>query len=204
MSNIIYFLGIRLEYWTLIIAGIAVLFTALRDFIIPTIFKPRLRLNGKNQDFYIEEAEHLTKRRYIRLKIINKNSFWSRPAKNCYIKLIEIKKDGELMHPFTPVPLKWSSYDEETGPITKRKHNLAKGEFHFIDLCYECETYKKRLYFQTPIPPKLQVKLEAGRYTFKVGIYGNNFAPKLEIFNLIYTGNFGDLKFIKNETNTNK
>jgi hypothetical protein len=206
MSEFIYFLGMRLEYWTLIIAGIAILFTALKDFIIPLVFKPRLDLEGKNQEFYIEESEEQhTKKRYLRLKVFNKNNFWSKSAKNCYVKLIEIKKDGELMHPFTPVPLKWSSYDEEIGLITTRKHDLAKGEFHFIDLCHEQESIKKRLHFQTPIPPKLGIKLLSGIYTFKVGIYGDDFKPKIEIFRVMHKGNFGDLNFIENEkTNTNK
>lgn len=191
------FLQLEVQWWALIIAIISLTITIFKDYIKPWLFSPKLELYGKNDNYHIEEAENLTKHRYMRLKIKNSDCFFTPTAKNCYVKLNEIRKDNKLMYPFTPTILKWSLYDEEKEPITKRKHNLAKGEYHFIDLCSESEKGKKILFFQTPLTPKLAEKLEPGKYTFKIGIYGDNFKPKFETFNVEYTENFGELKFIK-------
>jgi len=189
------FLGLNVEWWAILISLLAVLIAIFKDFVKPLIFSPKIKLYCKNAEFYIEEVENLTKHRYLRLKIINSGGYFSSTTKNCYVKLMWIKKEGNITSPFTPTILKWSLYDEETEPITTRKHDLAKGEPHFIDLCSESEKGKRILFFQAPIPPKLAEKLGSGKYTFKIGVYGDNFTPKYWMFNVNYTKNFGELNF---------
>ena len=189
------FLGLNVEWWAIVISLFAVLIAIFKDFVKPWIFSPKIKLYGKNAEFYIEETENLTKHRYLRLKIINSDCNFSSTAKNCYVKLMWIKKDGNVMSPFTPTILKWSLYDEETEPITTRKHDLAKGEPHFIDLCSETKTGKRILFFQAPIPSKLAERLGPGKYTFKIDVYGDNFTPKSLMFKIDYTKNFGELNF---------
>ena len=179
-----------------IISFFALIVTVTKEFLIPLFFKPKLEITGKNKPFYIEDGQNLGRHRYLRLKIENLNSRWSLNAKNCCVKLVEVKKGDKLMQPFTPAPLKWSIYDEENGIIMTRKHDLAKGELHFVDLCHEDDHGKRILRFQTPINPLLLETFDPGKYTFKIGIFGDNFEPKFETFEVKFTDKYGELKFL--------
>ena len=84
------------EGWALGIAISAIMITVLKDFIKPWIFKPNIKIVGRDDGECIENASDdvaipgVKLSRWVRLRIINKNSFWSIPAKNCYIKLLAI------------------------------------------------------------------------------------------------------------------
>ncbi|MBI2148972.1 hypothetical protein HYU23_04785 [Candidatus Woesearchaeota archaeon] len=179
---------------SIIIAIVALVFTALKDFIIPYILKPRISMEAKNDEECIEDCgeESQIKSRWLRLKLINKSGFFSNKAKNCYVKLLGIyNSNHEKMHPFSQFPLPWVCYNNY-------KNDLSKGETHLIDLVYEYGT-KRRLYVNGkdyPIPVKLLNKLIPGKYIFKVGVYGDNFNPKFYDFTVELGNQFGELKFI--------
>ncbi len=190
------------EWWALGVAIFALIVSIFKEFMLPWLFSPAITLCGRNKSFYIEDAEKSPKEtgleleRYLRLKIRNSENFRSSRAKNCYVKLLSIKKNCKLMEPFTPVPLKWSSYDQEGTPYADRKHDLAKGEYHYIDLCHESDK-EKLLLFQISIPSKLGDQLSPGKYQFKVKIYGDNFKPVQKKFNVEYNEEFGQLKYVR-------
>lgn len=205
MVDSIYFLDIRLEYWTLVLASIAILFAVLKDFILPFIFKPKIHIEGIDDGECIENASDDVKipgeklSRWVRLRIINKNSFFSVSAKNCHIKLLSIKnKKGKKITPFNLIPLTWVNYDEEN---KGGKHDLSIGEYHLIDLVHE-KSYVNRILcfkFNQCLPLELRKKTQKefgpGSYIFNVGIYGDNFKPQQKDFRIKFPKKFGKINF---------
>ena len=187
------------EWWALGISLLALITTLTRDFFVPLLFKPRMILIGKDDGECVENACDLIghSSRWVRLKLINKNSFWSKPAKNCYVKLLSIHNSmGDAVKPFTPLPLPWVSYDDFEG----KKHDLSIGEYHLIDLVNEYEKLRI-LRFKISIPLELikqsDKKLSKGEYTFRVGVYGDNFKPIFKNFKIRLTEKYGELNFVK-------
>lgn len=213
------------EWWALGISIIALLATLTKDFVIPWIFKPKLILEGKNDDECVDDALSETmesrifendiktkglqpedfnderfrlkqKSRWIRIRIINASGFFSRTATNCYIKLIEIRNSkNQPIRPFNAFPLMWVSY-------ASAKNDLAKGEYHLLDLVFENEKERvlyPAVYGHFGLPLKLlsrkEEKLGPDVYTFKVGVYGDNFDPIFKEFKIELTKKFGELKF---------
>ena len=187
------------EWWALGISIVALLTTLARDFFKPFIFKPRLKIEGLDDGECIQNASdnlnNLT--RWIRLRLINQDSFFSRTAKNCYVKLLWVKNSrGLRISPFESLPLTWVSYDDFSGG----KYDLAIGEYHMIDLVHEFPQ-RRFLRFKLEIPLELikesESKLSPGIYFFKIAVYGNNFKPIKRIFKIKLTNKFGELNFVK-------
>lgn len=222
-------IGIDLEFWSLAISIIAIVIAITKDFIIPYIFKPKLILEGANDDECPDDAlsetleskliesqlksrgmqpehfpeniksevsKHKMKSRWLRLRLKNESGFFSRTAVNCYVKLIGIRNGkNQSVRPFNAFPLKWVLYDAP-------KNNLAKGEYHLLDIAFENET-ERVLYpaAQRPfgLPNNLverkKEKLGPDVYTFNVGVYGDNFNPIFKDFKIELTHKFGELRF---------
>jgi hypothetical protein len=187
--------NIRTEIWAIIISFIAIILTLLKDFIQPAFFKPRITIKGLDDGECVQNGiDGLnTNSRWVSLRLINQNSFWSRPAINCYVKLLEIRdSDNVRIQPFNTTPLIWVTYGNT-------KNNLAKGEYHLINLVHEIPE-NRILHFNISIPRLLhkmaEDKLGAGTYTFKIGVYGDNFSPVFEDFKVRLTKQFGELNFI--------
>src|SRR3989344_3008907 len=116
------------EWWALGISILALIATLTKDFFVPFIFKPRLKVEGIDDGECVENAcdnmNHPST--WVRLRLSNKKSFFSKPAENCYVKLLGIKnKNGEKIMPFSPTPLMWVTYDNFN-------NDLAIGEYHLI------------------------------------------------------------------------
>ncbi len=178
----------------ILIASLALLLTLLKDFILPSIFKPRLELIGEDNGQCVVDAsnEFNQPSRWIRLKLKNKNSFWTKKAKNCYVKLLEIRNSkGDKISPIDPCPLMWVTYEDYKG-------NLAIGESHLIDLTHEYPTVRY-LNFKIPIPLEIrrraEIDLGPGMYSILVGVYGDNFSPIYKKFKVKLTNSFGELNF---------
>lgn len=213
------------EWWALIVSIIALFVALLKDFIIPTIFKPKLILEGKNDDECVDNAlgkKHLkgkifsnlsqvgvdgqtgepiyelkSKSRWLRLRLKNKKGFFSKTARNCYVKLIKVKNSkGITIRPFNAFPLMWVSY-------AVSKNNLAKGEYHLLDLAFETENERviyPATHNQFCLPNLLierkKEKLGPDVYTFRLGVYGDNFDSQYINIKVELTQKFGELKFI--------
>lgn len=182
----------------IIISGIAVLLTLFRDFILPSIFGPRLELEGRDDGECVTNAIVTPggDSRWIRLRLINGDGWRSRKAKNCYLKLLEIKDNhGKKILPFDQAPLKWVTYDNT-------KNNLSKGESHLIDLVHEFDIKSHRYLsfdfsLQISLLKEIDKKLGPGKYVFKIGVYGDNFNSFEKSFGIRLTNNFGELNFVK-------
>ena len=189
-----------MAFFAIIISILAVLLTLVKDFFIPAIFKPKLKIEAKNDSECIEtDSKHS---RYLRIKLINDKGFFSRKAEQCYVKLLGIKdKNNQCIYPFTPFPLKWSLYDDPNGNINvgSRTHDLQAGDYYFIDVVHE---YNGKRYFliQGPLSQQLldnaEEKLGPGEYRLEVGIYGSNFKPIFHEIKIELGEKFGELKFI--------
>jgi len=186
------------ELIALILSCTAILFTALRDFIIPLFFRPKIFIRVNNDDC-VEETEgvimrnvgpvYSPKSRWLHLKISNKKGIYNKSAKNCRVKLFEIlDSSGKNLNP-SPFLLKWGVYENY-------KNDLAPGEYHYVDLVSE-NINIRNLLLQGPLPKRTGDKLVPGEYTFKVGVFGDNFSPLFKNFKIEFTENFGELKFIK-------
>lgn len=212
-------------WWALIVSIIALLVAILKDFIIPNIFKPNLILEGKNDDECVDNAlgkkqlkgkifsnlpqvgvdvqtgepiyELKSKSRWLRLRLINKKGFFSKTARNCYVKLIKVRNGRDIIiRPFNAFPLMWVSY-------AVSKNNLAKGEYHLLDLAFETENERviyPATHNQFGLPNLLlerkEEKLGPDVYTFTLGVYGDNFDPQYINIKVELTKKFGELKFI--------
>ena len=218
------------EWWALGVSIIALLISFSKDFIIPAIFKPRIILEGKNDEECVDDAlmdtfasrniqqklesqgltaedfpnkfkslvsGHKKKSRWLRLRLKNGKGFFSRTAINCYVKLIEIRNSkNKCIRPFNAFPLMWVSY-------ATPKSNLAKGEYHLLDLAFEKEN-ERVIYPATHhhygLPNALferrNEKLSPDVYTFKLGVYGDNFNPIVKDIKVELTQQFGELKFV--------
>ena len=218
-----------IERWAFGVSVIAILISISKEVIIPIFFKPKIVLEGTNDDecpddatanthsFYILEAKlrsqgldpktyppnvkaslekYKNKSRWLRLRIKNEGGFFSKTATNCYVKLIEIKnRKNQRIKPFNAFPLMWVSY-------AISKNNLAKGEYHLLDLVYEIEDERvlyPATYGSFGLPNRLverkEEKLGPGVYIFKLGVYGDNFNPIFKEIKVELTQNFGELKF---------
>jgi len=225
------FLGIDVALWSLIIAGTALLIALAKDFILPNIFKPRIEIEGKNDEECLDDALAHTmesklienrlveqgvpqeeaideikqvvenskkKQRWLRIRIKNGGGFWSRTAINCYVKLIEIRNSkNQPIRPFNAFPLMWVLYATPKG-------NLSKGENHLLDLAFENENERviypaawARFGLSNALIERRNEKLTPDVYTFKLGIYGDNFEPKTKELKVELTNRFGELRFAK-------
>jgi len=200
-----WFIDNLLEIVALFVSFMAITLVFFKDFIHPLIFKPKITLKGGNDEECIEDAKSPggVDSRWVRLKIRNKDSFFSKPAKNCYIKLLSIKNEkNKRITPFNPVPLTWNHYD--TSPydkLTGGKHNLSVGEYHLIDLVHEKSNIDHQiLCFKVPLPRKLgenaPAELGPGKYTFILGVYGDNFKSLKLKFKVGLSKEYGHIKFI--------
>jgi len=188
-------LNIPIGIWALLISFIALIIAILKDFILPLIFKPNLVLKINNSELFVRDASSGRERsRWARIKIANKDGFFTRKAENCYLKLIEIRNsDNELIQPFNQSPLKWTVYQNA-------KNDLSKGESHFIDLVYESTGHRVLYPATISVPIRLleeaENKLGPGTYSLKVGVYGDNFNSFTKTFNVELGKNFGHLKYV--------
>ena len=187
------------EWWALGVSILALVITLARDFIKPFLFKPRISLLGIDDGECVQKASdklYNIESIWLRLKLINKYSFWSIPAKNCYVKLLSVKNSsGEKIIPLESLPLPWVSYD---GDFIGSRHDLSVGEYHMIDLVYEYP-HRRVLEFKIHVPVDLmkeaEKKLGVGIYTIKVAVYGDNFKPLFKHIKVKLTDKFGELNF---------
>jgi hypothetical protein len=159
------------------------------------------QLGGVKAEAYPAQAKQLVKNfqkrsRWLRVRIRNKDGFFSRTAVNCYVKLIEIKNgQGQKIGPFDAFPLLRAQY-------ATPKNNLAKGEYHLLCLVHEYED-ERVLYPTTWNDFCLSYELLAhkaerlgpGKYTLKLSVYGDNFNPVHQEIKVELSQQFGDLKF---------
>lgn len=194
----------------IVISIITIIFATLKDFILPYIFHPNLKLDWRNDEYCIQTTpldtiETATGKvvdtlnvRWLRLHITNKGRR-ATAATNCYVKLLEIKDpNNKIVIPFNPALLTWVQYETKTG-------HLAKNEDHYIDLVYEPENKRVLCLPKIQIPNSLHKIYEKvfgkiGIYTLRVGVYADNANGKEYEVKVKLTKNFGELSFVNKST----
>ncbi|MBD3203512.1 hypothetical protein GF327_04410 [Candidatus Woesearchaeota archaeon] len=186
--------GIDLEYYAFALSMFALFISMFKDFFLPLIFKPRLKIVMNNTESFVRTALSSEGRsRYARILLKNQDSFFSKSAKQCYVKLLEIRdNENNVIQPFDQAPLNWTVYHNT-------KNDLAKGESHFIDLVYEKE-HINHLFFPTSVPNSLMDNadelLGAGNYKLRIGVYGNNFNSFTKTIKIQKGDTFGNLVYV--------
>jgi hypothetical protein len=192
MSKFIYFLGMRLEYWTLIIAGIAILFTALKDFILPFFIKPRLKITYFPKEPYKRSAVFLNSSHYPsvfdRFKIENKGQI---SAKNCRCQIYCIKNKQNKVQDLQGFPLAWASR-----PDFVERLNIGKGESEFVDLVHMRSDDTTQIFLNSyhNVPVGMPSNVSIDDYFFEVIISGDNFNPYIARFEVLKQPTYGGFK----------
>ncbi len=173
---------------SLLLAGIAILFTALKDFILPWFFKPKLEITYNSKEPYkkgpvIKNSGNMWEN-HERFKIEN---IGREIAKNARCQIQDIKnKDGKSFH-LQGYHLKWASRPESAQDFSKvERLNIAPGESEFVDLIYMRTDNTTNFYFNKypNIPTVIDDYLPIGDYTITTIISGDNFKPYFATFKI--------------------
>ena len=188
MDDVIYFLGMRLEFWTLFLAIIAIIFTGLKDFIIPFILKPSLRISYlpkepyKRSGIIIHPGSNLGA--FDRFKVENVGK---RVARNCRCQIYSIKnKEGKKID-LRGFPLMWASRPDSAENFTKAERlNIGPGESEFVDLAHMNSNDTTKIFFNSyhNIPIGMANNIPFVENIIKVIISGDNFKPYIVSFKI--------------------
>jgi len=197
MSEVIYFLGMRLEFWTLFLAIIAIVFTGLKDFIIPVIFRPNLKISYLPKEPYkrtgivIHPGSNLGAFDRFKIENIGRNT-----AKNCRCQIYLIKnKEGKYID-LRGFPLMWASRPDSAENFTKAERlNISPGESEFVDLVHMRSDNTTKIFFNSyhNIPIGMANNIPVGENILKIIISGDNFKPyfvNFKIFEGVDLGGF--------------
>ena len=188
MIEIIYFLGMRLEFWTLIMAGVAIFFVALKDFIIPLILKPNLEISYSPKEPYkrfpIMISPGSNFGAFDRFKV---NNVGKEIAKNCRCQIYSIKdKDGKSID-LQGFPLMWASRpDSAENFIQAERLNIGPGESEFVDLVHMRHHDTTQIFFSSyhNIPIGMANSIPIGENIIEIIVSGDNFKPYIVSFKI--------------------
>jgi len=188
MAETISFLGMQLGYWSLFLAGLAILFTLLKDFILPFIIKPNLKITYISKEPYkrapiiLHPGSILSA--FDRFKVEN---IGKATAKNCRCQVYQVtdskRKDADLQG----FPLRWASRPDSGIDFSKAERlNIGPGESEFVDLIYmrSDNTTKMFLSSYNNIFIGMGDNIPVDDYTLKAIISGDNFKPYIVSFEI--------------------
>ncbi len=167
---------------------IAIIFTAFKDFILPFIIKPNLKITYISKEPYkrapiiLHPGSILSA--FDRFKVENIGKV---TAKNCRCQIYQVKDDNGKEVDLQGFPLRWASRPDSGKDFEKAERlNLGPGESEFVDLVYmrSDNTTKMFLssYHNTPVG--MGDSIPINDYIIKVIISGDNFKPYFASFNV--------------------
>lgn len=123
--------GMQIEIWALIISLFAIIFTLLKDFILPWWFKPRMKFFYEEKPPYRRENVMINKDPNLKgtfLRFSVKNTGRS-PALNCRCQLLKVEKENKLYGDYQGFPLRWASRPESIiNQASGERLNIGIGE----------------------------------------------------------------------------
>lgn len=181
MADEIIFFGLRIEIWALIISLIAIIFTLMKDFILPWFFKPKLKFEYQEEIPYRREDVIINrnadlKGSFLRFSVEN---IGRRPALNCRCQVLRIEKDSEIFGDYQGFPLRWASRPESIiNQASGERLNIAIGETEFIDLAVTSNN-NNFIHLQKYHDVDIGIKevIEPGEYDIFLIFSGDNFKP---------------------------
>ena len=182
------FLGIAVEIWALFLSVIAIIFTLLKDFILPLWFKPKLVFHYEEKPPFRREEitinnEPNHKGTFLRFSVRNEGRM---PAINCRCQLLGVEKEGKVYGDYQGYPLKWASRPESViNQITGERLNVGIGETEFIDIAVACNI-DTHIHLEKYHRVGIGIKeiIEAGKYELFIIFSGDNFKPHILRFGI--------------------
>ena len=173
--NIIFPLGLSI---------IAIIFTALKDFILPSFLKPKLEITYERKEPYKRQThiknnlDQMEVAFFYRFKIKNLGRI---TAKNCRSQIYSIKDKGCNELDLQGFPLRWANR-----PDSKERLNISLGESEFVDLASTRINSAGYFYFEPyhNISIGMNSEVILKDYTLKIIISGDNFKPYFIIFKI--------------------
>lgn len=166
------------------LAIIAILFTGLRDFILPFIFRPSLKVPYIPKGPYKRSAVIVNHALGV-FDRFNLENIGRGIAKNCRCQIYSIKnKEGKEIDR-KGFPLMWASRPDSAESFTNAERlNIGPGESEFVDLAYMDATNATKIFFNSyhNVPIGLANNLPIGWHIIKVIVSGDNFRPYLVSF----------------------
>ena len=181
MGEGIILLGLKIEIWALVVAIIAIIFTLMKEFILPLFFKPKLEFTYKEKQPFRRGNVIINRnadRRGTFLRFSIKN-IGSRPAMNCRCQILKVERNNELYEDYQGFPLRWASRPESViNQVSGERLNIAIGETEFIDLAVTSNNNRFILlqkYHTVDIG--IREVIEPGEYDIFLIFSGDNFKP---------------------------
>ena len=174
---------------SLLLSFIAILFTALKDFILPFFIKPKLKITYTDKEPYKRAPIFLNPGSILsafdRFKVEN---IGKATAKNCRCQIYQVKDGKGKEVDLQGFPLRWASRPDSGTDFSKAERlNIGPGESEFADLIYMRSDNTTRMflssYHSTPIGMGDSIAVD--NYTLKVIISGDNFKPYFASFKVL-------------------
>lgn len=171
---------------SLLLSGVAILFTALRDFILPYIVKPELKISYSSNLPYKRQAV-LTGSRFCIFDRFKVENIGRATAKNCRCQIYQIVGSKGADKDLQGFPLRWANWPDMIGGFEKgERTNIGRGESEFVDLVYMRSDDTTKVFlssYDKSIIGKGD-NLEIWDYTFHIIISGDNFKPYIASFHI--------------------
>lgn len=168
-----YMLGIPIEIWAIIISIVALVFTLMKDFIIPLFKRPKLKFVYAPRSPFLRDCPMSGAINGCFLRFSIKN-YGNRPAINCRCQIISINtKNGNPYLDYQGFPLNWAARPEKPERL-----NISRGETEFIDLV-RSQDNSNAIFLESYHKAGIGIPsiLDPGEYTITVLFSGDNFSP---------------------------
>lgn len=198
MADQILLFGISIEILALIISLIAIIFTLLKDFLLPIFFKPKLEFKYEEEPPYRREDVIINRDQNLRgsfLRFSVKN-IGRIPALNCRCQIQKVKIDDEEYGDYRGFPLRWASRPESIiSQASGERLNIARGETEFMDIAVTASNNNFiNLQKYHGVDIGIKEVIEPGEYDIFLIFSGDNFKP--------YTLKFHTIKEASNDPNS--
>lgn len=177
----IYLLSVPIEIWALIISIVAVVFTLMKDFIIPFLLNPKLNFEYKEERPFRRESDINNSNNlgcFLRFSVKN---IGKHPAINCRCQILSIEKGSNQYGDYQGFSLKWAGR-----PELIERNNISIGETEFLDLSYtnDIDNLVHLLTYHN-VGIGIKLTIEPGEYMINLIFSGDNFKPYRLKFQMI-------------------
>src|SRR3989344_8789043 len=171
----------------IILSLIAILFTGLKDFIIPAFIKPRLKFSYNSKEPYKRGPIILNTHSFSVFDRFKVENVGRDIAKNCRCQIYSIENAEGKKFDLHGFPIRWASRPEPVVDFIKAERlNIAPGESEFVDLAYMRTDNTTKIFFNSyhNIPIGMDNSVPFDEYIIEFIVSGDNFRPYLLKFRI--------------------
>ena len=172
----------------IILSVIAILFTGLKDFIIPAFVKPHLEFSYHSEEPYKRGPVILNSHFFSFFDRFKIENIGKSTAKGCRCQIYLIENAEKKKFDFHGFPLRWASRPESMADFTKAERlNIGLGESEFVDLVYMRTDNTTKMFFSSyhNIPIGMRDNIPFDAYNIECIISGDNFKPYIVSFHIL-------------------